>query len=126
MPFDSVYKLLIMVVFYFLIAPELLAVISISGQPDEGQYYTLTCEIRLTPSESLIQWDKLLAVNETQFQWDNINGHQNLSQLATLSFLPLSREDSGEYRCTAIITSPYLSRMHVVSFTTNVTVNRKL
>ena len=96
------------------IAPALSAVITASGTPDEGQSYSLTCEVR---------GDEQLAVNSRRFGWDK-DGTEH-SRNATITFNPLRRSDAGEYKCSTTIGSPYLTGTHTVTKTMMVAVNRK-
>ena len=95
--------------------PELSAVIKAIGQPLEGQNYLLTCDF---------EGDERLPNSTIEFQWHDSS--MMLSQSANLSFSPLRRNSSGEYRCTATITSPYLTGRHTRSRTEMLTVTRKL
>ena len=67
------------------------AAITISGQPNEGQSYTLTCDV---------SGDEMLAPTNRRFQWDRVGGMVGVSQAATLTFNSLSPSDAGEYMCT--------------------------
>ena len=77
--------------------PALSAVITASGQPGEGQNYSLTCEVR---------GDEQLAVSSSTLQWDK-DGREYSHNL-TLTFNPLRLDDAGEYRCISTLFSPYL------------------
>ena len=90
------------------------AVITASGQPDEGQSYSLTCEVR---------GDERLAVSSSTLRWDK-DGRE-YSRNPTLTFNPLRRDDAGEYRCTSTFSSPYLTGSRTVTQTRTLTVNRK-
>ncbi len=103
----------------FITVPVLRAVIIATGNLDEGQNYTLTCDV---------EGDKILAVNTTQFQWVKVSmgGSLNISQSATLTFPSLNHTSDGNYICNVTITSPLLNGPHSVSTTKNITISRKL
>ena len=94
-------------------------VITPSGPANEGQAYSLSCD--LTGHESL-------AVTQRTFQWNRLTPtfQDDVSSTTALSFTPLSHSDGGEYRCTATITSPYLSGDHSISRTETIIFSRKL
>ena len=94
--------------------PALSAVITASGQPNEGQSYSLTCEVR---------GDERLAVSSSTLRWDK-DGRE-YSRNPTLTFNPLRPDDAGEYRCTSNFSSPYLTGSRTVIQTRTVTVNSK-
>ena len=95
-------------------APDLSVVITTSGQRAEGRNYSLTCEI---------SGDERLAVSERAFRWDKVGGSVAiLSRESVLAFDALSPEDAGEYRCTSIVTSPYLTGTRAVTGTESVAV----
>ena len=94
--------------------PALAAVITASGQPVEGQRYSLTCEV---------VGDELLRVSSRSLRW-NKDGVETSSN-PTLTFNSLSPSDAAEYRCTSTITSPYLTGTHTVTTTMTVTVHGK-
>ena len=97
---------------------QLSAVITASGPtPDEGQSYSLTCELRGA---------ELLAVANPRFRWDEVGGSQGILRAATLTFNPLRPEDAGEYMCTHTFASPYLTGTRTVTARATVTVNREL
>ena len=103
---------------YKYVAPELLAVIAASGPPFEGSNYTLTCQV---------SGDELLATINRSFMWNVFGDMVNMLQgpAHILTFNPLTRSDTGEYRCTATITSPYLIESRRVMGSKTVTVNCK-
>ena len=104
---------------FIVVAPELFAVVRASGQPFEGSNYTLTCHV---------SGDASLATTNRSFIWDRFGDNMTrISQgsAGTLTFNPLTRNDTGEYRCTATITSPYLIETQTVMESTIVTVNCK-
>ena len=94
--------------------PALSAVITASGQPDEGQSYSLTCEVR---------GDEQLAVSSSTLQW--YKKGRKYSQNLTLTFNPLRRDDAGGYRCTSTFSSPYLTGSRTVTQTMILSVNCK-
>ena len=98
-------------------APALSASITANGQPNEGQSYSLTCNVN---------GDESLAVTRRTFQWDRVGGSGSVSQSSVLTFYTLSRDDDGEYMCTSTFTSPYLTNTQTVTATTMVTINREL
>ena len=71
----------IMEVTYCLSAPAVSAVITASGTPDEGQSYSLTCELRGA---------ELLAITNPRFRWDEVGGAMGILRAATLTFNPLT------------------------------------
>ena len=99
------------------IAPELSVVITLNGQPNEGQSYSLTCAVN---------GDESLAVTSRTFQWDRVGGSGSVSQSSDLTFNTLSRDDDGEYMCISTFNSPYLTNTQTVTATTNITINREL
>ena len=100
-------------------APALSATITANGQPNEGQSYSLTCDVN---------GDESLAVTSRTFQWDRVGGSArgNVSRSSVLTFNTLSRDDDGEYMCTSTFTSPYLTNTQTVTAITMVTINREL
>ena len=90
------------------------AVITASGQPNEGQSYSLTCEVR---------GDENLAPTEQRFRWDEVGVSSGISRVATLTFGPLRPDDAGEYRCTSTFSSPYLTDSRTVTQKRTLTVN---
>ena len=100
------------------IAPPLTLVFSTSGPPNEGQTYSLTCD--LMGHESL-------AVSATSIRWDRLtpNFMMAVHRGATLSFTSLSRDDEGQYMCTTTIMSPYTTSSQTEMETTSFTVIRK-
>ena len=97
-------------------APTLSAVITASGSSDEGQRYSLTCAVG--GDESLMC--------RRSFHWDRVGGSMGISQAPTLRFNPLQRNNTAEYRCTVIITSPYLIGTRTVISRANLIVNSEL
>ena len=97
--------------------PALSAVITASGIPDEGQSYSLTCELRGA---------ELLAITSPRFRWDEVGGALGILRAATLAFNPLTPGDAGEYICTHNFASPYLTGTRTVTARATVTVNREL
>ena len=93
--------------------PALSAVITASGQPNEGQSYSLTCEVR---------GDEQLAPFNWRFRWDEVGVLYGISRAATLTFNPLRRDDAGVYRCTSTFSSPYTGS-RTVTQTRTLTVN---
>ena len=96
-------------------APALSAVITASGQSIEGQSYSLACEV---------VGDESLAVNSSTLRWDRVGGSRGISQEPTLTFNPLSPDDTGEYRCISTITSPYLTGTRTVM--TTITISKHM
>ena len=56
-------------------------------------------------------------------RWDK--GGREYSRNPTLTFNPLRRDNAGEYRCTSIFSSPYLTGSRTVTQTRTVTVTSK-
>ena len=98
--------------------PDLSVAITTNGSSDEGERYSLTCSV---------EGDVSLAVSNRTFEWNRSGaGIQGMPNPAgTLTFDPLYRNDTGAYRCTATITSPYLIETHTVMDSRTVTVNCK-
>ena len=94
--------------------PPLTSIITPNGSPVEGETYSLTCD--LMGDESLDVAD----VNN-RFRWDRLTPsfQEAILRAATLSFIPLSLADTGDYMCTNNIVSPYLigSITHTETFT---------
>ena len=90
-------------------------VITPNGSANEGQAYSLSCE--LTGDESL-------AVIMRHFQWETLTSRAQVDE-HNLLFDPLSRDDQGEYRCTTTITSPYLTGNHSRTMVKNIVVKCK-
>ena len=101
---------------FYCAVPTLSAVITASGQPNEGQSYSLTCEVR---------GDERLAPTRQRFRWDKVGESSNISRVATFTFNPLRRDDAGVYRCTSTFFSPYLTGSRTLTRTIVVTVNRE-
>ncbi len=99
----------------FLLIPVLSVVVSSSGNPIEGQNYSLTCAINGVES--------LTNVIKTEYQWHK---DENISSSPTLNFTPLTLNDSGTYTCTVNITSPLLNDTHTAINETTLTIRRKL
>ena len=101
-----------------IIAPPLTLVFSTSGPPNEGQSYSLTCDL---------MGDESLAVSATSIRWDRLtpNFMMAVHRGATLSFTSLSRDDEGQYMCTTNIMSPYTTSSQTEMETTSFTVIRK-
>ena len=101
-----------------IIAPPLALVFSTSGPPNEGQTYSLTCDL---------MGDESLAVSATSIRWDRLtpNFMMTVHRGATLSFTSLSRDDEGQYMCTTNIMSPYTTSSQTEMETTSFTVIRK-
>ena len=76
-------------------APELSAIITSHGLSNEGLNFTLTCDVH---------GDESLAPNRT-FRWERVES-MVLQNGSTLTFDSLSRNDTGEYSCTAMPPSP--------------------
>ena len=93
------------------------ASITANGEPNEGQSYSLTCDVN---------GDESLAVTSRTFRWDRVGGSGSVSLSSVLTFNTLSRDDDGEYRCTSTFTSPYLTNTQTVTATTMVTITREL
>ena len=102
-------------VFLLCADPALSAVITASGQPDEGLSFSLTCDVR---------GDEQLAVSSRVLRWDK-DGRE-YSRNPTLTFNPLRRDDAGEYRCTSTFFSPYLTGSRTVTQTRILTVTGEL
>ena len=100
------------------IEPPLTLVFSTSGPPNEGQTYSLTCDL---------MGDESLAVTATSIRWDRLTPNFTMAvhKGATVSFTPLSRNDEGQYRCTTNIMSPYTTRSLTEVETTSFIVIRK-
>ena len=98
--------------------PPLTLVITQNGPPNEGQTYSLTCDL---------MGDESLDVTATSIRWDRLtpNFMMEFRRGATLSFNPLSRNDEGQYRCTTNIMSPYTTNSLTKMVTTSFTVIRK-
>ena len=96
--------------------PALSAVIRASGQSNEGQTYSLMCEV---------MGDERLAPTGQIFRWDEVGALSGISRVATLTFNPLRRDDAEEYRCTSTFSSPYLTGSRTVTQTRTLTVNRE-
>ena len=107
-----------MALIFLIIAPPLTLVITPNGSPNEGQTYSLTCDL---------MGDESLAVTATNIRWDRLTPtfQHGIHRTATLSFTPLSRIDGGQYRCTTNIMSPYTTNSPTRICTTTLTVNRK-
>lgn len=97
-------------------APVLSVIIAASRQPDEGQSYSLTCDVG---------GDMTLAVTSQTFLWTEVRSSTMLAQESILTFDPLLYANEGEYRCTSTITSPYLIETRTVTATAMITVIRK-
>ena len=99
-------------------APPLMFVITPIGSPIEGQTYSLKCD--LVGDESLDVADV-----DNRFRWDRLTPslQTGILRAATLSFTPLTRADTGDYKCTNNIVSPYLtsSITHTETFTVSIT-----
>ena len=95
-------------------------VITTSGPPNEGETYSLTCD--LMGDESLD-----VAGADNMFRWDRLTPtfQSGIHQTATLSFTPLTLADAGNYTCTNTITSPYLSSNRTITQMKTVSVNGK-
>ena len=93
-----------------------MAVITESGNPEEGQSYFLMCDVVGV---------QLLDIVDIEFQWDR-DDSMNISQSANLTLSPLRRTDGVEYTCTATITYPLLTETLSISNTTTIKVSRKL
>ena len=93
-------------------------VITPIGSPIEGQTYSLKCD--LVGDESLDVADV-----DNRFRWDRLTPslQTGILRAATLSFTPLTRADTGDYKCTNNIVSPYLtsSITHTETFTVSIT-----
>ena len=87
-----------------------------SGPANEGQAYSLSCDL---------MGDESLAV---RFRWDRLTPTLELGiyDERVLSFDPLSSDDEGQYRCTTTITSSYLTSTHSKNVIETITVIRKL
>ena len=111
---------MILIPILFLPVPVLSANITASGSTDEGSNYTLTCTVNGAES--------LAATNRT-IQWERVDSMydmlQNPTPNDTLTFKPLSRDDAGEYRCTASFDSPYLIGAHHMMQSFNVLITSK-
>ena len=90
------------------------AVITTSGTPEEGQSFSLTCEIRGA--------ERLAAFNR-RFRWDEVGATFGILRETTLTFNSLSLSDTGTYQCTHNFASPYLIETRTVTDTVTVTVN---
>ena len=94
--------------------------ITASGSTDEGSNYTLTCTTN---------GDESLAATNRAFQWERVDTMDNMVQGTmaddALTFNPLSRDNTGEYRCNASFDSPYLIATHYVMTSFNITVTGK-
>ena len=101
-----------------IIVPEFRVIITPSGEPDEGQTYTLTCVI------TIIGGSEQLSVS-MPIEWYRVSNSELLSRNASLTFNPLRRDDEGDYNCTSTITSPYLSGTRTIANSINVTVGSK-
>ena len=94
------YMTVLTILYIIIIVPPLTLVITPSGPPNEGQTYSLTCDL---------MGDELLDVTDAniEFRWCRINTQQTIIREATLLFDSLSHEDEGQYECTINIVSPY-------------------
>ena len=99
-------------------APDLSVAITTTGPSDEGERYSLKCSV---------EGDESLTVSNRTFEWKRIGARiQGIPNPAgTLTFDPLYRNDTGEYTCTATITSPYLTGTRTVTGNRRVVVNCK-
>ena len=102
-----------------MLAPPLTLVITTSGSLNEGQTYSLTCDL---------MGDESLDVTATSIRWDRLTPtfQRGIHQTATLSFTTLSRNNEGQYRCTTNITSLYTTNNLTEVETMSFTVIRKL
>ena len=102
----------------YLIVPTFSVTISSSGQSTEGQRYVLTCNVNGAGSLSA----------SISYRWDTVGGRSGISFSQQLTFNPLRRSDGGQYRCTVIISSPYLTGTHnptnTWTQTTNIFIDR--
>ena len=70
--------------------------------------------------------DSLVATEQT-FRWDKVDGDLMMEATSdTITFDPLSLEDEGQYTCTSVTTSPYLTSMPMLSNTETVFVYGRL
>jgi hypothetical protein len=97
------------------LAPTLSADITPGGQPNEGQRYSLTCAV---------SGDEMLAVSARSVRWERVGVRIEVSREFTITFNLLRTSDAGEYRCTYIISSPYILRTLVITETYAVAINR--
>ena len=101
----------------YLVVPTFSVTISSSGQPTEGQRYVLACNVNGAGS--------LSASFTYRYQWDRVGSSSDPSTSQQLTFNQLRRRDGGQYRCTATISSQYLTSTRSVANTRTVTVTRK-
>ncbi len=73
-----------------------------TGNPIEGQSYSLTCAIM--GAESLPP-----STVEYMYRWNRNGDSSTLSSSPTLNFTPLARNDNDTYTCTVTITSTLLN-----------------
>ena len=97
------------------IVPALSVVITSTGNPTEGQNYSLKCTINGIES---------LNVSNIEYQWNK--GGNNISSSSTLYFTPLTLDDNGTYTCNVTITSSLLNNTHTAINGRTLTVSRKL
>ncbi len=93
-------------------------VITSSGNPIEGQSYSLTCAIM--GAESLPP-----STVEYMYRWNRNGDSSTLSSSPTLNFILLARSDDGTYICTVTITSPILNNTRNTLRGTTLIVTRK-
>ena len=79
--------------------PALSVVITSTGDPIEGQSYSLTCTIMGAESLSSGTVDYM-------YRWISIS---TTTSSSTRNFTPLTRSDGSTYTCTVTITSPLLN-----------------
>ncbi len=91
--------------------PALSVVITSTGNPTEGQNYSLSCTINGIES---------LNVSKIKYQWN-----KDVSNSSTLNFTPLTLNDYGTHTCTVTVTSPLLNETHTTMNVTTLTVRRK-
>ena len=87
-----------------------------SGPQHEGSNYTLICAIH---------GDELLASTNRTFQWEKVDSMDRRIANDTVTFNPLSRDDTGEYRCNVSFDSPYLIGTSHVTTSFNIMVTSK-
>ena len=92
--------------------------ITASGPLDEGSNYTLICAV---------DGDESLAPTNRTFQWERVDNVDETSQdpaYDALTFNPLHRNDTGEYRCNVSFDSPYLIGTRHVTTSFDITVSK--